>query len=313
MLQCRDITKYIGSFALKDVSFALEPGYILGVIGRNGSGKSTLLRVLLGSYLLYDPYDKEALHTMQRENLKRSGGDVWIEDCSLRAQETVYKTKLAYILSESPFDLRFTALEAGMLYGQYYEDFSMKKYGSFLQEYAIPKYAVIGKLSKGQQIKQQLAFAKSYPATLYLLDEPAANLDVEFRSAFYQELRDIMASGDKYMILVSHLVEELEQLCDYVLWLQCNDRETVSKPFYYGSMEELKDSFSLLALSEKELEPYQQWIVGGRCNAVHQEYLLNKAQKELPDALRPYSRQAFLKEIMYYVDEGEGKMEREGK
>ena len=52
MLQCRDITKYIGSFALKDVSFALEPGYILGVIGRNGSGKSTLLRVLLGSYLL---------------------------------------------------------------------------------------------------------------------------------------------------------------------------------------------------------------------------------------------------------------------
>lgn len=313
MLQCQNITKYIGSFVLKNVSFTLEPGYILGVIGRNGSGKSTLLRVLLGSYLLYDPYDGEALHTMQRENLKRCSGDVMLEGCSLREQEIMYKRRLAYVLSESPFDLRLTALEVGKLYGRYYEGFSMEQYCSFLERYEIPKEAVIGKLSKGQQIKQQLAFARAYEALLYLLDEPAANLDVEFRDAFYQELRDIMASGDKYMILVSHLVEELEQLCDYVLWLKHSDRETVAEQYYYGSMEELKDSFSLLELPKEDIASYKQWIVGGRCNEVHQEYLLKIAQGELPDTIRAYSRQAFIKEIMYYVDMAGYEIEGEGR
>lgn len=313
MLTCTNLTKYIGSFALKDISFTLEPGYILGVIGRNGCGKSTLLRVLLGSYLLYDPYNEQALHTMQRENLKRCAGDVLLEDCSLREQECLYKSKLAYVLSETPFDLQLTAMEAGTLYGRYYKDFSMEQYLAFLEKYGVPKEYRIGKLSRGQQIRQQLAFARSYPARLYLLDEPAANLDVEFRENFYQELRQIMASGDTYMILVSHLVEELEQLCDYVLWLKQNSKGDLSEQYYYGSMEQMKDSFCLLELPEDKLASCKQWIVGSRCNAVHQEYLLNVPLSKLPDNLRAYGRQVFLKELMYYVDADGYEMESEGK
>lgn len=313
MLTCSNITKYIASFTLKDVSFTLKPGYILGVIGRNGCGKSTLLRILLGSYLLYDPYDEHALHTMQRENLKRCAGDVLLGECSLREQETAYKAKLAYVLSETPFDLQLTAMEVGALYGRYYEGFLMEQYLAYLEKYEVPKEYRIGKLSRGQQIRQQLAFARSYEAKLYLLDEPAANLDVEFRADFYQELRQIMSSGDKYMILVSHLVEELEQLCDYVLWLRQGSNESVSEQYYYGSVEELKDSFCLLELPEDKVASCKQWIVASRCNEVHQEYLLNIPLRELPDNLKSYGRQVFLKELMYYVDAGRYEMESEGK
>lgn len=115
------------------------------------------------------------------------------------------------------------------------------------------------------------------------------------------------------MILVSHLVEELEQLCDYVLWLKQGSEESIAGQYYYGSVEELKDSFCLLELPEDQVASCKQWIVGSRCSAMHQEYLLNMPLRELPNDLRPYGRQAFLKELMYYVDAGAYEMESEGK
>ena len=94
-------------------------------------------------------------------------------------------------------------------------------------------------LSKGQQIKMQLAFAKARDAKVFVLDEPAGNLDVKFREEFYNQMRNLVQDGQRSIVYVTHLVEELEQIADYVLWLE----EGTQKAFC--SMEELLDMYCL--------------------------------------------------------------------
>lgn len=166
----------------------------------------------------------------------------------------------------------------------------------------------VGKLSKGQQIKQQLAFALSYKAKLYVLDEPAANLDVEFREMFYRYVRQMTEDGSSSVICVSHLVDELEQMADYILWLQeeKTDSETsCGLQKYFGEMDALKEQFQLMEISESELSGIpREDIVGSRMAEHHQELMVRISRDSLTRELQNVSRYPTLKELMYYVEKG---------
>ena len=217
LLECKNVTKKIGNFTLSNIHFALEPGYILGVVGRNGAGKSTLLRILLGSYLLTNPYDNDYVKTVDVINMAKSKGDVLIGETSVKMEPGAYKEQIAFVLNDSPFDMRLSALDNGTLYGGYYKTFQRDVYKSWLFKFEVPLRIPLCKLSKGQQIKQQLAFALSYEAKLYIFDEPAGNLDVAFRKTFYKQRRGIREDGTKSVVYVSHFVEEMEEFADYLL------------------------------------------------------------------------------------------------
>lgn len=299
LLECQGITKQIGQFTLSDICFCLEPGYILGVVGRNGAGKSTLLRVLLGSYLLSNPYDEFYVKSQEVLNMRNSRGDVLLGGASIKKDTKRYKEQIAFVLNESPFDFRLSAWDNGRLYGHCYKDFQWNRYAGWLSSFEVPAKVPLYKLSKGEQLKQQLAFALSYEAKLYIFDEPTGNLDVAFRKTFYQHMRQLTAEGSKSVIYVSHLVEEMEQFADYLLWLQ------EGRQRFFGTIEELWEQFQLV---EETAEEYQEllgeWIVGMKKNGTHQEMLVNVKRKALPPQLRGVSRYATLKEILYYVERG---------
>lgn len=222
LFSCNNITKTFDNFTLSDISFELPHGMILGLIGRNGSGKSTLIRTLAGSYY-------------------KSSGDSFANGFSLHNNMSEYKSHIAYISCHTPFHLTRSSLANALIYSPHYKSFDMNKYTELLTQFNVCPKSTLTRLSTGQQIKQQLAFALSYDASVYIFDEPTGNLDVEFRDEFYEIIRKLVSNDDKCVIYSTHLVEELEEFADYILWLKRNDNE--SKAFFYGTIDELKDNY----------------------------------------------------------------------
>lgn len=287
-LQCRHITKHYPDFALEDINFSLESGYIMGIIGRNGSGKTTLLRSLLDCISV--------------------GGEWCLEGDSRDSDMVSFKKKIAYVLNETPFPEEMRAGECGTYYGRWYSGFDRKRYSTLLNEYGISEKQTIGKLSQGQKIRQQLAFALSYDAKLYVMDEPDSNLDVKFREAFYEDVRKLIVSGEKSVLYASHLVEEMEIFADYILWLRDG------KVKMLGSMEEIRERYYILEESQEVLreELGRDWWevhqVGGLVNEHHQEFLvdfegLDFSEREvILERMKGRMRYPKLKEIMYFVE-----------
>lgn len=287
-MQCSHITKRYPDFSLEDINFSLEPGYIMGIIGRNGSGKTTLLRTLLDGI---------------------SAEGEWILEGNTKKKDIVsFKKKIAYVLNETPFPDGMRAGECGTYYGRWYAGFDRKRYFNLLKEYGISEKQTIQRLSQGQKIRQQLAFARSYDAKIYVMDEPDANLDVKFREKFYEDVRSLITSGEKSVLYASHLVEEMEVFADYILWLSDGKVKTL------GSMEELRERYYILEEREEVLltefgrEWWETHKVGGLVNEYHQEFMVDLGdldaaeRKAILDKRKESIRHPKLKEIMYFVE-----------
>lgn len=289
MVLCKNVTKSLGSFKLDNISFELPAGYILGVIGRNGCGKTTLLRCMMGAYRLLG------------KGIENGSGDVIIDNVSANLDVKKFKKQFGFIFNETPFFSGWKVKEVGQRLGRYYDDFSLTKYYENLKRFDIPD-KTIDELSKGQKIKQQLAFALSYDAKVYFLDEPTGNLDVEFRDEFYSIVRGLVEDGTRSVVYASHLVEELEEFADYILWLE--EENGTGSLKIYTTVDELKDMYRMIECPEEELAKVSRdMIVGGRKRESHTE-LLVKADM-VDESLEKYVRYADLKEIMYYVEKGE--------
>ena len=316
----RNVSKTFDKFKLNNISFEVPGGSIVGVIGKNGCGKSTLLSVLMG---------------MKGSDSADTG--IVIDGVCLQTDEKAYKKKIAYVFSELLFMEDISAVSIGKYYGRYYDGFNQKKYEALLKQYGLIDFPGVplriskskkdimnaSNLSQGQKILLQLAFAQSYDAQVYFFDEPTGNLDVEFRDKFYETIRELAADENKCVIYATHLVEELEHFADYILWLQKKDN-TTSK-FYYGSLDELRDSYRLVSGEKALLERIpKELVVGGRLSESSNELLIRydetkisakinaKTNEEigygatkLDHEIRQHMRYAELKEIMYYVQKNE--------
>lgn len=301
----RNVSKTFDKFKLDNISFEVPGGSIVGVIGKNGCGKSILLSVLMG---------------MKESDSTDTG--IVIGGACLQKDEKEYKKKIAYVFSELPFMEKISAVSIGKYYGRYYDGFNQKKYEALLKQYGLIDFPGVplriskskkdimnaSDFSQGQKILLQLAFAQSYDAQVYFFDEPTGNLDVEFRDKFYETIRELAADENKCIIYATHLVEELEHFADYILWLQKKDNST--SKFYYGSLDELRDSYRLVSGEKALLERIpKELVVGGRLSESSNELLIRydetKITAKINHEIRQHMRYAELKEIMYYVQKKE--------
>lgn len=292
LFKCEHLNKTIGDYKLKDISFNLEPGAVLGLIGVNGSGKTTLIRSLLGSYRL----DEEP----------EDSGELWLNGKHFKKDMKEYRASIAYVLQESPFSRYMTVKEIGETYGHYYNGFDLEKYLKLIKEYEVPEKKWHDWLSKGQKIRVQLAFALSYQASLYIMDEPVGNLDVEFRDIFYDTVRDLTANENCSVIISSHLVTELEHIADDLLWLSKKDNEGYAR--YSGNIDDLKNKYRLLSTADESAADIpKELITGAKLNTSHNEYMLysdNGNFDPVPSVLQDALRYPELQEIMYYTEKG---------
>lgn len=220
------------AFGLKDVSFRLEKGYILGLLGLNGAGKSTLMDLIMG------------VHVPDSGNVMYDGMEV--------AEDTTKSLQKIALVSDKMQFLNFRTLRENVsLFGLLYDNFDYEKWDKYMISFGFSPESLglcYDDLSTGEKRKFQLAFALSYSPELLLLDEPTANLDPHARVEWMELIGKQVAEEEISVIMATHLTGDLDEMADYILVLD------KGKQIAYMDREEMVDNFGEIELSKLLLE-----------------------------------------------------------
>jgi len=200
VLQAEGLSKRYGRrMALSDCTLSIPPGHVVGLVGPNGAGKTTLLQIAVG---MLGPTSG----TMEVLGGRPAAGPTQLAKVGFVAQET--PTYAGLSIADH---LRFGA-HTNPRWDQQLADDRIAKLGLDPSQKA-------GKLSGGQRAQLALTLAIAKRPELLILDEPVASLDPLARREFLQSLMGFIADHGASVILSSHLVSDLERVCDYLIVL----------------------------------------------------------------------------------------------
>jgi ABC-2 type transport system ATP-binding protein len=192
--------RYRSRWALRDCTLEIPAGSVTALVGPNGAGKTTLLHLAIG---LSEP----------------TAGDVWVLGWSARREPQLVLPRIGFVAQEHPLYRSFTLeemLRLGRKLNSRWDDVlarnRLERLGLSLRQRA-------GKLSGGQQAQLALTLALAKRPELLLLDEPVAALDPLARREFLQSLMEAVAEEGLTVLLSSHIVEDLERVCDRLVIL----------------------------------------------------------------------------------------------
>ena len=204
-LEARHLTKYYGAIpAVRDVSFTLQPGDILGLLGPNGSGKSTTVSMLTG---LREP----------------SGGAILFDGHNIADRLVEYKARVGYVPEEAHLYPFLSGREQLELVGRLRRlpaGLRTRKIGALLDLFGLASAAdqAISAYSKGMRQKILIIAAVMHDPDLLVLDEPESGLDLA-ASLVLRHLLPILAARGKIILYSSHVLDYVERLCAEVLVL----------------------------------------------------------------------------------------------
>lgn len=222
MIQIDNVSKRLGKFQLHNISFELPGGYICGLAGRNGAGKTTLLHLLLG---LYRP----------------DGGRLVISGMSYEQSEQAVHDRIGTVLAEELFEPSHSIESNADYFGKYFSGYRRDKMAAYLERFRLDGRKKFGKLSKGEKLKCQFAFALAHDPQLLLLDEPAGNFDPDFREQFFRMIKEFIADGTKSVILATHQTEDLDRLADYLICLEDG------RQVFAGDIESFRSAYRIVS------------------------------------------------------------------
>jgi ABC-2 type transport system ATP-binding protein len=221
--------RYGQKWALRDCSLTVPDGRLCALVGPNGAGKSTLLQLTAGL-------------------IKPSGGRV--ETLGSRPnQDREWLAQIGYLAQELPLYKRLTAdelLGMGRHLNPGWDDaFARRR----LTGLGFPLDQPVGQLSGGERAQVALALALGKRPRLLLLDEPVASLDPLARQDFLAGLAMASAETELTVLLSSHLVADIERVCDYLVVLSASHVQLS------GDVEQLLSSHRLLTGPRRDTGP----------------------------------------------------------
>ena len=197
LLEFEQVTGTSKKFRLENINFSLPAGYIMGLAGNNGAGKTTLIDYIMNEKKCYT-------------------GTIRIDGIDIRKNHTNIKNKIGLVSEVNPFLLERTARQNAEILGIFFEDFEMELFCHAMEKMRLSEKKTYGKMSRGEQMKFQMAFAMAHQPAIYLLDEVTAGMDPVFRMDFFKILHDIIECEQVSVLMTSHIESEMEQKMDFV-------------------------------------------------------------------------------------------------
>lgn len=214
ILRAENISKsYLTKKALTNISFQLDSGRILGLMGPNGSGKTTLLKILAGL-------------------LQPSGGQAFVCD---RPIGTESKKIVSFLPDRNVMYPSMRAKDAIGFYADFFEDFDKDKAYNMLKDMKLEANETVKSMSKGMVEKLNLILTFSRSSKLYILDEPLGGVDPVARERIISTIIKTY-SEDSSIIISTHLVNDVESIFDDVCFI--GNGEIILQ----GSADELRSS-----------------------------------------------------------------------
>ena len=240
-LEIHGLTKQRGSFALQGLELTLPAGCIMGLIGENGAGKSTTIRLILDS-------------------LRRDDGTVAVYGKDNRALTALEREDIGVVLDEVGLPEYLNAAQIGRMMAGIFTRWQPEVYAEYLRRFGLPADKSFRDYSRGMKMKQGLAAALSHQPKLLLLDEATSGLDPVVRDEILTIFEDFTRDESHAVLLSSHIVSDLEKICDYIAFLHrgrlllCEEKDRLAEE--YGILRGGADGLDPAAVCGKRVTPY---------------------------------------------------------
>lgn len=197
ILEYKHVSKSYGpKTVLKDISFTVPAGKIVGLLGQNGTGKTTIIK-------------------LANDLLTPTSGEILINGKPIGIES---KQDISYLPERTYLDKTMRVRDAIQQFSEFYSDFSRTKAEKLLKDLDLDLNTKIAKMSKGMQEKLQLALVMSRKAKLYILDEPLGGIDPATRDYILDTILTNFEAGAS-MFITTHLISDVERILDHVIMI----------------------------------------------------------------------------------------------
>lgn len=189
------------AFRLKDVSFSIPYGSIVGFIGDNGAGKSTTMGSIIGT-------------------LHKDSGTIKIFGKEIDANYVQIKEDIGVVFDSMKLPGNLTVYKLGNVFQQIYKRWDQETFFHYIDFFSLPKNKKIGVFSRGMSMKLSVAVALSHDAKLLILDEATAGLDPGGRDDMLTVLREFVHYQKRGILLSSHITSDIEKIADILIFIK---------------------------------------------------------------------------------------------
>lgn len=240
-IELQNLSKRYKDFELKNISFNVPQGCIVGLIGENGAGKTTTIKSIL--------------------NITKSEGTIKIFGEDIRKNEKKIKEKIGVVLDDSFLSEYLTTKQINSIMKDIYSTWEENKYIKLLKQFNLPLNKIIKEFSSGMKMKLKIAVAISHNPQILILDEPTSGLDPVVRNEILDIFRKYIEEDETRSILLSsHITTDLEHISDYIIFIE-NGNIVFNMPTpelleNYGVIKCSKDDF--LKIDSKDYIRYKK-------------------------------------------------------
>ena len=243
-LELKNVKKEFGGFTLGPLSFAVPKGCIVGLVGENGAGKSTTVRLIL-------------------DMLSLDGGEISVYGFDSVKNAREIKELVGVVPDELGFPMGMNAKQVGKVMKYTYQSWDEKVYEEYLSRFSLPPKKPFKQYSKGMKMKLGIAVALSHNAKLLILDEATGGLDPVVRDEVVTVFGEFTRQEDRAVLISSHIVSDLEKICDYIAFLKegslflYSEKDALLAKYgcWHGTAEDL-EGIPARAVMHKKETPY---------------------------------------------------------
>ena len=276
ILNIENLNKKYPSFSLKDVSFSVKPGEIMGFIGRNGAGKTTTLKSIMNM-------------------IHYESGKISAFDKDMNEYELENKQRIGFALSELNYYPNRTIRRLMDVTKRFYKNFDENKFVEVCKIFNLNLDKKLEELSSGMKVKYSVAIALSHKAELLILDEPTSGLDPVSREEILDIFREIVKNKDRAILFSTHITSDLDKCATNITYIHNGEI------LYSGKKQDFIDSYLFVTDKSKNHDLEKEYIafkeldnrIEGLIDAKNKDiFLNNNIEVKEPD----------LEQIMVYLE-----------
>lgn len=276
VLKIENLCKNYPSFSLKNVSFSVKPGQIMGFIGRNGAGKTTTLKAIM--------------NLIHYEN-----GEISAFDLDMTKNELENKQRIGFALSELNYYPNRTIRQLLDVTKRFYKQFDEKKFEQVCKLFDLNIDKKLEELSSGMKVKYSVAIALSHNAELLILDEPTSGLDPVSRDEILDIFREIVKDGKRAILFSTHITSDLDKCASNITYIHNGSI------VFTGKKDDFVNSYLFVVDKKKNKELEKEYIA---CKELDDriEGLIDPSKKDLFKKHKVEIKEPDLEQIMVYLE-----------
>lgn len=233
------LTKHYSKFSIENISFSVPQGCIVGLIGENGAGKSTTIRLIL-------------------DMIRPDQGSITIFGKDNHEYREKLLDEIGVVLDEVGLPQILNISEIERIMKNSFHNWDTEIFHSYIERFHLPIDKKFKDFSKGMKMKLSLAIALSHHAKLLILDEATSGLDPVVRDEILDIFLDFTRDEGHSVLISSHIVSDLEKLCDYIAFLH------QGKLMLFEEKDKLLEEYAMIHCTEEQLNEICESSIIGR-------------------------------------------------